>query len=145
MDGGVEMQIVYRFATSTDCATLASMNQQLIRDEGHRNRMTAVELEERMRAWLASDYRAVIFERDGEPVGYALFRNEPDYVYLRQFYVRQECRRRGIGRAAIEWLAANICESGARIRIEVLTGNPAGIAFWRACGFQDYALTMEWG
>jgi ribonuclease HI len=38
------------------------MNYQLIHDEGHRNPMTIQELEERMRAWLASgEYEAVLF------------------------------------------------------------------------------------
>lgn len=35
---------------------------QLIQDEGHRNRMTVAELEQRMRGWIAGEYRAVIFE-----------------------------------------------------------------------------------
>jgi len=38
----------YRFATSDDAPMLAVMNQQLILDEGHRNRMTVPELEHRM-------------------------------------------------------------------------------------------------
>jgi GNAT superfamily N-acetyltransferase len=143
MDGEIAMHINYRFATVADSPVLASMNQQLIRDEGHRNRMTASELEQRMAGWLASDYRALIFDCDSESVGYALFRTEPDHIYLRQFFVRPESRRQGIGRAAIEWLLANVWNQTARIRIEVLTGNAAGIAFWRALGFRDYALAME--
>ena len=35
----------YRFATAADAPVLAVMNQQLIRDEGHRNPMTLPELE----------------------------------------------------------------------------------------------------
>ena len=31
-------ELEYRFATQEDAALLAEMNQQLIRDEGHRNR-----------------------------------------------------------------------------------------------------------
>jgi ribosomal protein S18 acetylase RimI-like enzyme len=137
------MHINYRFATGADSPVLASMNQQLIRDEGHRNRMTVSELEKRMRGWLASDYRAVLFERNRTAAGYALFRNEPDYIYLRQFYVQPEFRRQRIGRAAMEWLVANAWTPAERIRIEVLAGNAAGIDFWRALGFRDYALTME--
>ncbi len=133
----------YRFAAASDAAILAGMNHQLIRDEGHRNAMTAAELEDRMRGWLGGEYRAVIFERNGQPAGYALFRNDPEFVYLRQFFVCREKRRQGIGRAAMRWLLANVWNGAARVRLEVLVGNAAGIAFWRALGFSDYALTME--
>ena len=30
-----------------------------------------------------------------------------------------------------------------RIRLEVLVGNQAGRAFWRAVGFKEYAVTLE--
>jgi hypothetical protein len=29
------------------------------------------------------------------------------------------------------------------VRVEVLVGNADGLAFWRAVGFRDYALTLE--
>ena len=40
----------------------------MIRDEGHRNRMTVPELEQRMRGWIAGEYRAVVYEEGGEIV-----------------------------------------------------------------------------
>jgi GNAT superfamily N-acetyltransferase len=138
-----ESPMNYRFAVVSDAALLAGMNQELIRDEGHRNRMTAAELEGRMRGWMDGEYRAVIFEWNSRPVGYALYRSEPDYVYLRQFFVQPDCRRQGIGRAAIHWLLSNVWNGAARVRLEVLIGNAPGIAFWRALGFRDYALTLE--
>jgi GNAT superfamily N-acetyltransferase len=134
----------YRTATSSDAPVLVEMNQQLIRDEGHRNSMTAAELEARMVRWLAGAYEAVLFEEAGRAVGYALYRRDPDYVYLRQFFVRADCRRRGIGRAALAWLRENRWDERSRVRVEVLVGNAAGVAFWRAVGFQDYAVTLEW-
>jgi GNAT superfamily N-acetyltransferase len=137
----------YRPATLADVRLLAEMNAALIRDEAHRNRMTVEQLAERMAGFLTTGYEAVIFERQdpgaAAGVGYALFQREPEWVYLRQFYVRPECRRRGIGRAALAWLRANAWADSPRVRIEVLTGNSAGIAFWRAVGFADYCLTME--
>lgn len=39
-----------RRATLADCALLAELNHQLIRDERHRNKMTVPELELRMRS-----------------------------------------------------------------------------------------------
>ena len=58
----------YRFATDDDLELLAEWNHQLIRDEGHRNRMTVLELLERMKGWLEWEYRGVIFVVAGEPV-----------------------------------------------------------------------------
>lgn len=133
----------YRRATLDDVGVLAQLNQQLIRDEGHRNRMTLPELEERMTGWLAGDYEAVLLEREGRPVGYALFRREPESVYLRQFFVAPECRRQGIGREALKWLSEDVWAGAQRVRIDVLVGNEAGVAFWRAVGFRDYCITME--
>jgi predicted acetyltransferase len=84
----------------------------------------------------------VLFERGDSAVGYALFRKGPEWIYLRQFFVDTQWRRGGIGRFAIEWLRNNAWQD-SRIRVEVLIHNQAGIAFWRAVGFADYALTME--
>lgn len=80
----------YRDATSADAHALGSMNHGLIIDEGHRNRMTIEQLAQRMTEFSASGYRCVIFEADDSPIGYALYKNEPEWVYLRQFYVRPE-------------------------------------------------------
>jgi GNAT superfamily N-acetyltransferase len=133
----------YRLATPADCDCLAEMNGQLIRDEGHRNSMTIDELTLRMRNWLAGEYQAVLFETEGKPAGYALFRLEPEHVYLRQFFVEPEMRRQGIGRAAIEHLRIHFWQVRPRLRLDVLTGNVQAIAFWRSVGFEDYCLTLE--
>jgi len=132
----------YRPATQADVPVLAAMNAQLIRDEGHRNRMSPAELEIRMAGWLAGDYAATLFEDGESPAGYAIYRHDPEYVYLRQFFVQPAYRRRGVGGAALQWLSEHAW-SGARVRVEVLVGNAAGIAFWRAAGFHDYCLTLE--
>src|ERR1022692_19586 len=56
----------FRLATLNDCALLAELNHQLIRDEGHRNKMTVPELEQRMKGWLASEYAVVLLNRTEE-------------------------------------------------------------------------------
>jgi GNAT superfamily N-acetyltransferase len=119
------------------------MNWQLIRDEGHRNPMTVAELERRMSDWLDGEYEAVLFEDESGVIGYALYKREPDWTYLRQFFVQPDRRRQGIGRAAIGWLLKNVWSGAMRIRIDVLVGNAVGAAFWRSLGFADYSLTME--
>jgi predicted acetyltransferase len=133
----------YQKATLSDVNVLADLNHQLIRDEGHRNPMTAAELAERMRLWLAGEYTAVLFQDDEMVLAYALYREQLTEIYLRQFFVARSARRRGIGRQAIHLLRTQLWPPAKRITVEVLVGNAAAIAFWRSVGFADYALTLE--
>src|SRR5664279_3934377 len=133
----------FRRAMLDDCALLAELNHQLIRDEGHRNKMTVPELEQRMKNWLASEYAAVIFEKDGEVFAYALYREQPEEIYLRQLFVVRNRRRKGIGRKAMEILRTKIWPASKRLTVDVLVQNTAAIAFWRAVGYKDYCLALE--
>jgi predicted acetyltransferase len=133
----------FRRATLNDCALLAELNHQLIRDEGHRNKMTVPELEQRMNAWLSSEYAAVLFEDDAETVAYALYREQPEEIYLRQLFVVRNRRRQGLGRTAVEILRSKIWPKNKRLTVDVLVQNTAAIAFWRSVGYRDYCLTLE--
>jgi GNAT superfamily N-acetyltransferase len=139
----MDTHLRFRLATPLDAALLAPLNAQLIRDEGHRNSMTIAELELRMADWLRGEYRAVIFELASLVIGYALFRCEPEHVYLRQLFVAPAHRRRGVARAALRWLWRNAWADASRVRIDVLMDNLEGQAFWRAVGFGEYCITME--
>src|SRR6266487_4070991 len=134
-------EISFRAATPEDCPILADLNHQLIHDEGHRNPMTIPLLEQRMRDFLAGEYRAVIFE-NGEVVGYALFREQPEEIYLRQLFVVRHRRRQGIGRRAVEILRSEVWPRSKRLTVDVLVGNTTAVAFWRAVGYTDYCLTL---
>lgn len=133
----------YRFALPEDSDQLARMNLHLIADEGHSNPMDIPHLSERMAGWLQGEYQAVLFEENNTPVGYALFRHEPEFVYLRQLFVVPERRRQGIASNALFWLWANAWQLAPRLRIDVLVGNAAGREFWRSAGFTEYCITME--
>ena len=123
---------------------LARMNAALLEDEDHRRRKSIEDLEARMRAWLAGEYTAVLFDLGAEPIAYALFRaDEDESIFLRQFFVARELRRSGLGRRAFELLRRDVLPAGARIVIEVLVGNATAISFWRAMGFTEYAATFE--
>lgn len=135
--------MTFRPATQDDCPRLAELNHQLIRDEGHRNRMTVAELEQRMRGWLAGEYRAVLFEDAGEVVAYALFREQPEEVYLRQLFVVRNRRSQGIGRRAVEILRADVWPKTKRLTVDVLVSNKRAVAFWRQVGYTDYCLSLE--
>src|SRR2546423_1464875 len=135
--------MTFRAATLDDCAKLAELNHQLIHDEGHRNPMTVPELEQRMRAWLSSEYRAIIYEDGGEVVAYALFREQADEIYLRQLFVVRHRRSQGIGRRAVELLRSQIWPKHKRLTVEVLVANKRAVKFWRSVGYRDYALSLE--
>ena len=129
---------------------LGEWNHQLIQDEGHRNPMTAAELEQRMSAWLTSGeyptgtmYRAVIFSDKNEAAAYALFRETEDEIHLRQFFVVRHRRREGIGRCAMQYLFDNVWPKNKRWTVSVLVQNLPALAFWRAMGFKDYVLSLE--
>ena len=87
--------------TQKDVAALAQMNRLLIEDEKAENSMSLPQLEERMRNFLNTGYSAFFFEADGERVGYALVDMIKTPLYLRQFFIRRESRRRGYGRNGI--------------------------------------------
>jgi GNAT superfamily N-acetyltransferase len=133
----------FRKAALDDCAQLAELNHQLIRDEGHRNKMNVLELEQRLRGWLASEYVAILFEEDGEVLAHALYREQLEEIYLRQLFVARHRRRQGLGRKAIDILRTQIWPKNKRLTVDVLVHNTAAIAFWRAVGYQDYCLTLE--
>ena len=137
----------HRGAALADVPLLARMNRQLAEDEGHRNRFQSdAWFEERMRGFLAGNYRAVLFEDGGKTAAYALYADDgerSDTIHLRQIFVDRARRRQGLGREAMRILREEIWPKGKRITVGVLSGNQAAIDFYRAIGFQPYAIEME--
>ena len=137
-------KLTYRKAKATDYPLLGALNLQLIRDEGHRNPMNVVELTARMRRWIRSgDYTAMLFEEDGEMLAYALYREFPEEIYLRHLFVVRSRRRQAVGRRVMRLLREEIWPRGRRLTVEVLCANTAGVAFWKAVGYQEYSLCLE--
>ena len=137
----------YRFATLDDVVLLARLNQQLVEDEQHRNRFKPESwFEDRMRAFIAGEYRVVLFEIENQVVAYALYRNHPEHpdtIYLRQIFVDRTHRRQGIGKEALRFLKEEILPGDKRLTVEVLVGNKAARDFYRAVGFREYSLELE--
>ena len=133
----------HRIAGKDDLLLLADLNRQLIEDEGHSNPMSVAELENRLRAWLVRTYTAVLFMNDGSVVGYALYRTDNMGIFLRQFFICRDARRKGFGREAMDLLFRRVWPAGALVTLEALSANQAAIDFWRALGFEDYAVTMR--
>jgi ribosomal protein S18 acetylase RimI-like enzyme len=134
--------LVLRPATLADAEALGRLNQELIRDEGPRTRMSLVEMTERMRNWLAYEGYEALLGLDGDAVvAYVLWRDLPDSVYLRQIYVQREYRRQGTARLLMLTLFERWPDK--RLTVDVLAGNARALAFWRRMGYQDYAVMLE--
>lgn len=132
----------YRHAALADAEELARLNHELIKDEGHRNPMGLAELTERMRGWLAYEGYEALLGFDGQAlVAYALWRDLPDSVYLRQIYVQRQYRRQGVARHLMLSLFERWPDK--RLTVDVLAGNARALAFWRRMGYQDYAVMLE--
>jgi predicted acetyltransferase len=137
-------EVQLRKAEVGDCGCLAALNQFLIEDEGHQNRTSLAELEGRMRSWLVTrEYKAYLMWASDQIVGYLLIREIPDQWYLRHFFVDRKHRRKGHGRAAVRQLFEMMALSPKPLRLDVLSKNKAALAFWRACGFSSYCVTLE--
>lgn len=63
----------YRKAQRDDVPLLAELNQQLIKDEGHKNAMNLEQLEKRMLSWIEGEYTAILFTEDQDILAYALY------------------------------------------------------------------------
>lgn len=80
--------------TIADVPKLAMFNKQFIDGEKSDNPMSINELENRMEGFLDTDYSAYFFVEDSQIIGYALIRNTSNPVYLRQFLIDRNYRKK---------------------------------------------------
>lgn len=135
------MDLKIRVCTDDELDLLAVLNKQLIEDEQHENKMSVEQLRERMKKFINSDYKAYLFEENSKTIGYALVDHTRQPLYLRQFFICRDVRRKGYGRTAfkelLDLLKTNV------IDIEVLLWNVRGMEFWRSLGFKDRSIYMR--
>ncbi|MGZ8267738.1 MAG: N-acetyltransferase family protein [Burkholderiales bacterium] len=134
--------VYFRFATRDDVPVLLELIRELAEFEHLLDQMTADE------ATLADELfgprrvaEAVIAELDAEAVGFAVyFHNFSTFVgraglYLEDLYVKPHARRKGIGRALIQFVARIAVERNCgRFEWAVLDWNTRAIEFYRSLG-----------
>jgi len=130
-----------REAVPADADTIAAFARALSLEEGYPAPALASQDVRKEGFGAPARFRALIAERDGRPVGYALF--YPTYdtdhaargLYLQDLYVVPEARRQGAGRALMAAVArACQADGGCYLFWNALPGNRAGLAFYRAIG-----------
>jgi ribosomal protein S18 acetylase RimI-like enzyme len=143
------MSLTLRLATLQDATQLAHMNKRLIEDEGSSNPMTLEQLETRLKSWLSSEWRGVLFLNGSRVVGYTIYRlqrqefDRRDTVYIRHYYIERDYRRFGFGSEALQKLRSDIFPKNTTVYLEVLIHNDRGRAFWQSLGFKEYSVTMR--
>ena len=125
-----------------DVTLLAEMNKQLIEDEKSSNSMDIIQLKNRMADFLNNGYKAFFFMVNKEIIGYALCDMTKEPLYLRQFFIKREERRKHYGETAFKILLEKI--SAKEIEIDVLKWNETGIKFWENIGFEEQSKRMKY-
>jgi GNAT superfamily N-acetyltransferase len=143
-----ELQTVVRSARAEDASTLLELFAALAEYEHLEDELEADEAQ--LREALFGEQpaaAAVIAERDGEAVGYALF--FPTFssfrasrgIWLEDLFVLPAQRGAGVGRALLAAVAARVPEARGRLEWCALDWNELALGFYRGIG----ARTMdEW-
>jgi len=136
------MNLVLRFATPEDVPTILRFIRELAEFEREADKVVATEalLHEAMFGERPVA-EAVMAERDGEPLGMALFfHNFSTWtgwrgLYLEDLYVTPAARGSGVGKALLSHLAAIAVDRGcSRFEWAVLNWNQKAIDFYKAMG-----------
>lgn len=125
-----------------DVPILAEMNKHLIDDENAENSMNILQLERRMIDFINTDYKAFFFILNERIIGYGLCNINKSPIYLRQFFIRREERRKGYGKQAFHKLLEHIGIN--EIDIDVYAWNKKGIYFWESLGFKNRCFNMRY-
>lgn len=101
--------------------------------------------------WGGDKWCVLVAERNGKLVGQivGMLRDlrgpfqQQTYGYITDIVVAADVRRQGIGRALFAALVEWLRERGAHhVQLQVLAGNIASQAFWRAMGCRDYSHVL---
>ncbi len=132
-----------RFATQADVPLLLCFIRELAEYEQMLDNVVATE--EILQDWMFVQHRAqaIIAERDGEPLGFALyFYNFSTFlgragIYLEDLYVRPPARGLGLGKALLKELARIAVKEGCgRLEWACLDWNKPSIEFYLSLGAQ---------
>lgn len=146
------MELSIRFATSSDAELIVGFVRQLA--EYERERAAVEATPEVLRAQMDSanpPFECLIAEKDGVASGFALFfqnystwRARPG-LFLEDLFVAPPHRRKGIGQALLERLAAIAVERGyGRMEWSVLDWNTPAHQFYRTLGATPLEEWTTW-
>jgi L-amino acid N-acyltransferase YncA len=126
-----------------------------IYNEGIEDRIATFEVRARtpddVRAWLAGDHPVVVIEESGSVVAWAAasaYSPRPCYAGVAEVsvYVARAARSRGLGRLALDELAARCAAAGFhKLTGKILAENEASRALVKAAGFREVGVHLRHG
>lgn len=135
--------VFLRFAKEEDTALILSFIRALAEYEHMENLVTAKEETLRDSLFQKKAAEVVLAEKDGQPVGFALFFHNfstflgKSGIYLEDLFVLPQARGAGIGKALLSFLARLAAERGCgRFEWWCLDWNTPSIAFYQKMGAQ---------
>lgn len=142
------MNISYRQYEEHDLPGLAALNQELLAADGRRGQFTDAQLIARFREWLSNDHVLTVFIVGDELVGYVLYSigvrdNDEKLVFIRHFIIKDEQRRKGYGRNALEYLTKHAWPKDAQVYVETREDNTPAITFWQHFGFRRFSCVLK--
>lgn len=125
------------------CQQLATLNQQLLEDEGNSQQLSQHYLAQRMHKWLSQDdYFGYACQLPSQQiVAYLLACYQDDYVYIRQLVTERQYRKRGLASALFAQIE-NKTQAGKQIRLDVLVSNKNAMFFYARQGFKPFYMNM---
>jgi ribosomal-protein-alanine N-acetyltransferase len=135
------MSIRINLARESDCAGIAEMSRRYV-EAGLPWSWT----ESRVRHYVRHRDCAVIAARRVHSlVGFAIMEFHDAHAHLNLLAVRPGHRRRGVGRALIEWLEASARTAGVfLVRLELRAGNEEAHAFYRRLGYCEIGVARNY-
>lgn len=133
----------YTRAQDSDVPMLAKLNADLLQAQNVESGMTLDALEVRMREFLAAEYQAVLFVYHEKVVGYALFKLEPKFAFIRHIYVDTSAGKKVRVDTAFQSLRKGELQAYASIRLDVPEGNKESLQLWESMGFQPRSVRLE--
>jgi GNAT superfamily N-acetyltransferase len=128
------MAEILRPAGTRDIPELARLNKALADEESYDVARSLDELTERMQRFLVGPYEAYFIVDSGADAGYVLVNSRVEPLYIRQFYVKPQHRKKGVGRRAVEAIIRQYKTD--KIDVEVMAWNHLGMKFWQGVGFK---------
>jgi hypothetical protein len=91
-----------KIATNRELDTLTQMNVMLRKEEKMDNTLTELEIKNRMDDFIrGSDYVVLLFIVKNKMIGYAVIRTNSNPLYIRQLFIKEECRNCGFGKESL--------------------------------------------